>query len=242
MRWSPFLLVAVQLLGCTASDTGPIYSVVLEPYSWVKAPSSVHPESDRAPLVGDSIVTFRLDSGERSSTLVAAGEWGNDERNWSTGQSYLFGFDVRVDTGALRNETVSLARLSRTSAPPTEIISAELSAARGVSVMGRTCFAPDELKDWHRVEFRVRLTDRDTGYLEVFCDRKPIWARTGMRTTFPPICRFSEGCDDAISRPVRFEVQMGLMSDTKTTSPITVQMRRLHYRRIYYVPNRVGQL
>jgi hypothetical protein len=238
--WAPFLLVAMLLPGCTVSDTGPIYHVDSEPYSWVQAPSSVHPVSDRAPLVGDPIVAFGLENGERNSTLVATGEWGGNE--WRTGQTYLFGFDVRVDPGALRNETVSLARLSRTSASPTDIISAELSAALGVTVMGRTCIAPNELHDWHRVEFRVRLTDRDTGYLEVFCDRKPIWARTGMRTTLPPICRLSEGCDDVVSRPVRFEVQMGLMADTRVTRPITVQMRRLHYRRIFYVPNRVGQL
>jgi hypothetical protein len=239
-RWAPFLLVAMLLPGCTAPDTGPIYQVDSSPYSWVKASSSVHPASDRAPIVGDPIVAFRLDTGERNSTLVAAGEWGGNE--WRTGQTYLFGFDVRTDPGALRNEVVTLAQLTRSSASPAVIISAELSAARGVTVMGRTCIAPSELRDWHRVEFRVRLSDRDTGYLEVFCDREPIWARTGMRTALPPICRRSEGCDDVVARPVRFEVQMGLMSDTGVTRPISVQMQRLHYRRIFYVPNRVGQL
>ena len=239
-RWALLLLAVLLLPGCMGSETGPVYQVDSKLYSWVKAPGSVHPASDRAPLVEDPTVTFRLENGERNSALVATGEWGGNE--WRTGQTYLFGFDIRVAPGGIGNEAVSLARLTRAVASPTDIISADLSAARGVTVMGRTCIGPNELGNWHRVEFRVKLTDRDTGYLEVFCDREPIWARTGMRTTLPPICRLSEGCDDVVARPVRFEVKMGLMSDTGVSRPIAVQMQRLHYRRIFYVPNRVGQL
>ncbi|MFY0690402.1 MAG: hypothetical protein JXR14_00605 [Paracoccaceae bacterium] len=239
-RRTCLLLAAVLLAGCTGSGTGPIYDVGSEPFSWVKAPSSVHPASDRTPRVADPVITFRLENGERKSTLVAAGEWGG--REWRTGQSYLFGFDVRADPQTLGDEVVSLARLSRKSASPADIISAQLSAARGVTVMGRTCIAPSELRNWHRVEVRVKLSDRDAGYLEVFCDREPIWARTGLRTTLPPICRQSEGCDSVAPKPVKFEVQMGLMSDAGLSRPIVVEMQRLHYRRIFYVPNRVGQL
>jgi hypothetical protein len=236
--WVFSLIAAVLLSAC--SGTGPIYDVDPELYDWVKAPASIHPASDRAPEVDGPVVTFRLERSERHSTLRAAGEWGGQE--WCAGQTYLFGFDVRLDPRTLSNEQVNLAQLSRTGDPAADIVSVELSAARGVTVLGRTCIAPSDLRNWHRVEIRIRLTDRDAGYLEVFCDRKPIWARTGMRTTFPPICRRSEGCDTVALRPMMFEVQMGLMSGQGVSRPIMVQMQRLHYRRIFYVPNQVGTL
>jgi hypothetical protein len=233
-----FLAAAILLAAC--SDTGPIYPLELAPYDWVRAPESVSPQSDRAPVITDPVVNFRLDRGEKQSTLRAKGEFNNVE--WRIGSTYLYGFDVRLDRRSLRNEHVLLSRLSREGNPAVEIVAVHLDARGGVTVMGRTCIAPAEFADWHRVEVRIKLSDNDNGYVEVFCDREPLWARTGLRTTFPPMCRRSKGCDAPVPASARYDLDIGLISEDGVATPVFVQMRRLHYRPLLYKPNRVGNL
>jgi len=237
LRLVPVFFAAL-LAGC--GGTGPIYPVVAWLHEWVKAPDALVAGSDQAPVIASPVVTFRLDRGQRLSALQARGEWGGVE--WRIGKTYLFGFDVRLDRRSLGNARVALSRLYRAGDPATEIVSVDLDAGRGVTVLGRGCIAPSDLADWHRVEMRIKLSDDDTGYLEVFCDRKPIWARTEIRTTFPPVCRRREGCDTVVAKPVRFNLQMGLMSDEGVANAVVVQMQRLHYRPLLYKPHRVGTL
>jgi hypothetical protein len=225
--------MAVFLAAC--GSTGPIFNVSDALYDWVKAPGAVTPGSDQDPVIADPVVIFRLDRGDRRSTLQTG-------ESWRTTQTYLFGFDVRLDPRTLGGERLDLSRLYRNGAPATELISVQLDARRGVTVLGRACIAPAHLATWHRVEMRIRLADNDTGYLEVFCDRKPIWARVNMRTTFAPECRISAGCNRAVPKPERYEWQIGLMSARGVARPVTVQMQRLHYRVLFYKPNRVGTL
>ena len=229
------VLAALFLATCAPPGTGPVYSVDAELYDWVKAPEAIDQSSDQVPIIADPVVTFRLAPGDSRSALRAGKEW-------RVGHTYLFGFDVRLDRKSLGNEKVALSHLFRKGDPATEIVSVLLDADRGVTVMGRTCVAPTDLGNWHRVEMRIRLSNNDTGFLEVFCDRKPIWARTKIRTTFPPVCRLHEGCDTDVPKPVRYEWQLGLLSNGGVAKQIVAQMQRLHYRMLYYIPHRVGTL
>jgi hypothetical protein len=234
-RLLPVLAALLLLAACDDGGTGPVYFVDAELYDWVKAPEAIDQSSDQSPIVADPIITFHLAPGDSRSTLRTGKEW-------RVGRKYLFGFDVRLERKSLGNERVALSHLFRKGDPATEIVSVLLDADRGVTVMGRTCVAPTDLGNWHRVEMRIHLSNKDTGFLEVFCDRKPIWARINIRTTFPPVCRLSEGCDTDVPKPVRYEWQLGLLSNGGVSKQIMAQMQRLHYRRIFYIPHRVGTL
>lgn len=232
MRFVFQLMVgALALAGC--GTTGPVFQVEDGLPAWVS--DAVDPASDNTPLISDPVVSFQLMPGERTSAL-RAGE------DWRLGQSFLFGFDVRLDEPIPNQATVTLSRLTRITAPSQEIVSIKLDRQLGVTVFGRSCIAPEDLTEWHRVELRVRLKDDDKGFLEIFCDRKPVWAQNGLRTTMAPICRLADGCDDTISTPVRFTWNVGLMSDAAVPEATAVEMRRLHQRVIFYIPNRIGTL
>ena len=230
-----FLILAQGLLLSACSGSGPIYPVRDALYDWVMAPETVDPAADRLPVIADPIVHFRVAPGERRSTLRTGDRW-------RVGQTYLFGFDLRLERDLPARQRITVSRLMRQGDPAAEILSVDLDAAQGVTVMGRTCVAPADLTRWHRVEIRMKLADNDTGYIEVFCNRKPIWARVAMRTTFPPECRRSDGCDMPLPQPVRYEWKMGVMSETAAQRPVHLQMQRLHYRLLIYKPNRVGTL
>ncbi len=228
-------LLGAALFFAACGTTGPVFPVEDELYDWVTSQQSVDQASDQAPVVADSVVTFRLAPGQRRSAL----ETGED---WRIGQAYLFGFDVRLDPETLGPGAIAISRLSRVTVPENEIVSVLLDRKRGVSVFGRTCIAPDQLSEWHRIEMRMRLANDDTGFLEVFCDRKPVWAQNDIRTTFKPVCRLQEGCDADIAKPARFEWLTGLLAERSVTRRTEIQMQRLHQRVIFYIPNRVGTL
>ena len=234
MRQRLLCLAAAALVAACAGD-GPIYPVEDSLYDWVIAPDAIVPGSAPAPDIADPVVTFRLPRGGRLSAL-RTGE------DWRTGQTRLFGFDIRLNPEKLGRERVEVSRLYRSGDPETVLASVQLDADRGVTVMGRRCIAPEDLGTWHRVEMRIKLRDDDQGYLEVFCDRKPIWAQTGLRTTFPPVCRRSEGCNTALAKPVSYEWRMGLLTDRPVSRPVSIQMRKLHHRLLLYVPHRAGRL
>ncbi|MEM1076786.1 MAG: hypothetical protein AAF665_08275 [Pseudomonadota bacterium] len=227
------LLLTAVLSAC---GNGPIFRVDDDLYDWVKAPSAVDPASDYTPLLEGQTVRFALDPGNKHSALVT----GDD---WRLGQTYLMGFDVRFERLPGGNTPIVLSRLVRTgAASPVEIASVQVDQRRGVTVMGRECIKSPELGNWHRVEMRMKMSNGDTGYLEVFCDRKPIWAMTKIRTTFAPGCRLSEGCDSDVPKPVGYEWRNGLMMDQKAGTSVVAYMRKLHYRLVFYVPNRAGNL
>lgn len=227
------LVAAVLLL--PSCGNGPIFPVEDALYSWVTAPESIEPASDRAPEIRDDIVRFSLAPGERRSALRTA-------EDWRITQTRMTGFDVLVDPSALGKQQITLSRIYRRGDPAAEIVSVLLDADRGVTVLGRQCIAPEALGSWHRIEIRIRLRDDDKGFLEVFCDRNPVWARTAIRTTLPPVCRRSEGCSAAVPQPVRYEWQVGVMADRPVSAPVSVQMQRLHHRVLFFIPNRPGTL
>ena len=227
-------LIAFVLTACT--DTGPVFptSSILD--GWVAASDALDPRSDRAPVITDDVVKFRLARGERRSMLRPTEQWEVEE-------TFLFGFDVRLDRKALGRSlggrSLLLSRFVRQGKPETDLVEVKVDARQGVTVMGRRCIAPSELGNWHSVEIRINLTDGDTGYLEVFCDRKPIWAQAGFRTTLPPICRLSEGCNKGVPKPVQFEWQVGLLSKSPVGHEVKVEMQRVFYHRLFVIPNRV---
>ena len=227
-----YLIAGLFLAAC---GTGPIYPDVDWLNDWVKSPNAVDASSDQAPIIADPVVNFHLNRGDRTSAIQAGEEW-------SVGQTFLLGFDVRLDPSSLGQEKITLSRLTRKGSPAVEIASVQLDADYGVTVFGRTCIPAAELSKWHRVEMRIKLSDEDEGYLEVFCDRNPIWARINMRTNFAPECRYGEGCQTAVTKPERYNWRVGLMADVPVSQKISLQMQRLNHRRLYYKPNRVGTL
>lgn len=229
------VFLAWLLTACNETGMGPVYPTPEQLPEWVVSADAVDPRSDRAPVVDDPLVTFRLGPGDRRSALRAGQDWRLTNR-------YLFGFDVRLARGALAGQRVTLARLKRLGSREEELVSVEADTRRGVTIFGRTCIPAAELGNWHKVEIRIRLADDDTGFLEVFCDRRPIWAETGMRTTKPPVCRRREGCTTPVPHPVRVEWQLGLLADSGARRGIEVQMRRIYHRLLFVIQNRVGTL
>lgn len=236
MKFPAAALCALALMAACAGQTeGPIFSIADGLYPWVEAPTSIDPQSENTPQFNDPTVTFALAKGDRRSTLRTGDEW-------RIGQSYLIGFDIKVDPARLAGERVVVSQLVGSGPPEAKIAAVELDAKRGVTVFGRQCIPSEQLAEWHRVEMRIKLSNGDTGYLEVFCDRKPVWARMDIRTTQPPVCRLREGCTVDVAKPARFEWRIGLMSKRPVRQPVRVDMRKLHQREIFYVPNRVGTL
>ncbi len=228
--------LAVGLLSA-CSEVGPVFPTSQNLDAWVTAPETVDPASDRAPNVAGQVVTFRLARGERRSALQTGREWGLE-------QSYLFGFDIRLDQTALPRKPMVISRFLRSGATQgeTELFAVMLDSRRGLSVMGRTCIKPEDLVHWHSVEMRIELADDDSGFLEVFCDRRPTWVQSRMRTTLPPTCRRAEGCTKPVPRPVQFEWQIGLIPAGQAAGDITVQMKRIFYHRLFVIPNRITAL
>ncbi|MDQ2091834.1 hypothetical protein [Marimonas arenosa] len=241
-RLGPLCAALVALLLVACADVGPVFPTPNYFDPWVSAEDTLDPRSDRAPLITYRTATFRLFPGESRSAL-------RTDKDFGLGQTYLIGFDLRVDRRQLTNRPVTLSRVLRTTgteaadgSPATQIISVELDARRGATVLGRSCIPPAQLGRWHSIEIRIAMADNDTGYIEVFCDRRPIWAQENFRTTLPPICRLREGCTRGVPRPVKFEWQLGLMADGRLARGLEVQMRRIFYHRLFVIPNRVHTL
>lgn len=226
-------LAALVLAAC--SDTGPIFPTPEHLETWVTDPAAIDPGSDRPPQLADPVARFRLARGERLSALRAGRDWGTD-------QTYLFGFDIRAERAALDARPVTVSRFLRRGDRPTPLVSVQVDARHGVTVMGRSCIPAAELGTWHRVETRIRLADNDSGFLEVFCDRRPVWAQSDFRTTLPPTCRLSEGCTTPVPRPARFEWQLGLIAPQGAPRAIAVDMQRIIHHRLFVIPHRVPAL
>ena len=227
------VLGSLVLTGC--SDTGPIYATSSTLQPWVVEEGSVHPQSDRVPIIEQDVIGFTLTRGQRRSMLRA----GDD---WLLGQTYLFGFDFRADRKTLGNRPVVVSRLVRKGKPERVLAEVKADARNGVSVLGRRCIPANAMEDWHQIEMRIHFADSDTGYFEVFCDRKPIWAQSNMRTTQPPVCRKSAGCTRPVQKPVAFEWQFGLLAKGRATRTIKSEVKRVFYHRLFVIPNRGNQL
>ena len=229
-----FMLASLALSGCT--ETGPILFVPSQAYTKrVAETCSVLPGSDLAPTVISESTRFKLAPGEKCSALKVG-------EDWQIGHNYLMGFDVRLDQNRIGPRPVTLARLVRTGASETELASVRLSRKNGITILGRSCVPPADLGGWHTIELRIALSDTDSGFLEVFCDRKPIWAQDKFRTTLPPVCRHSEGCATRVQKPIGFEWQVGLMARQGVARRMMVEMKQIFYRRLFVIPHRIGNM
>lgn len=113
-----------------------------------------------------------------------------DGRKWRVRQTFILGFDVRLDPNALGRDKVDLARLTRKGGPTVEIASLQLGTERGVTVFGHACIPPSQLSQWHRVEIRIKFSDKDTGYSDAAARlllRHPITATAPRRSAFEPL-------------------------------------------------------
>ncbi|WP_134643096.1 hypothetical protein [Pseudaestuariivita atlantica] len=240
MKRSLALLLLTLFLGACASE-GPIFpiDVEFEDVRWVLEPDAEASFSQQTPTFTDTprevITSFQLRPGQRNTALETG-------QRWRLGHTWLFGFDIRAKASELPRVPVDVARFVRISAPEELLARVQLDATNGITVMGRRCFTPSDLSQWVRVEMRVRIRDDDQGFLEVFCNRKPVWAMDKVRTTFAPPCRRADGCTTPLAEPARFRFQMGMMSARAQPRTAAIQMRRIHRRGLLYIPNRVGNL
>lgn len=223
------------LLLANCSETGPVYPTSSDIQPWVMAAESRDPAADRAPKFDNPVVHFALAPGERRSSLHTG-------RRWTTDMNYLMGFDVRVRPETLPRDRVTIGRLVRRGPTEEELLRVVLDPSRGVTVLGRTCIPRAKLHQWHSVEVRTRFADDDTGFMEVWCDRRPLWAQSHYRTTLPPTCRRSEGCTMPLKGAASFDWQFGLISPRPAPRPISIEMRRIHTHRLFVIPRRVEEL
>ncbi|MEZ5714251.1 MAG: hypothetical protein R3D85_03175 [Paracoccaceae bacterium] len=190
-------------------------------------------------MIAGQTVRFHLAPGQRRSSLHTSHAFG-------LGQTYLLGFDIHRGATPLPARPVTIARLMRGTgtpgAPETEIAAIRLDARNGITAFGRQCIPAAQLTRWHSVELRVAMADDDTGYLELFCDRRPVWAQQKTRTTLPPPCRRAQGCTRPVPPPVRYDWQLGLIAAGPVRQPLGLDMRRIFYHRLFVIPNRVGTL
>lgn len=232
-----FALVALGLAAC--ADTGPIFPTSDRLDPWVSASESADPRADSPPVVNGDRARFHLSPGQRRASLHTSHAFG-------LGQTYLLGFDIRRGATPLPDRPVTIARLMRTTATPgageSAIAAIRLDARNGVTAFGRQCIPAAQLTRWHSVELRIAMADDDDGYIELFCDRRPVWAQQNIRTTLPPPCRRAQGCTRPVPRPVRYDWQLGLMSPGVARRPLDIEMKRIFYHRLFIIPNRVGPL
>ncbi|WP_170482006.1 hypothetical protein [Ruegeria arenilitoris] len=100
------LLLLITLSASACGGNGPIFPVPSDLDDWVKASDTVDPDSDRAPILTDPVVTFQLERGDHLSALKFSD-------GLVTGQTRLLGFDIRADPSSVGDHIVDVTRLIR---------------------------------------------------------------------------------------------------------------------------------
>lgn len=216
-------LAVLLVAGC--SEVGPVFptSDQLEP--WVRGAQTQDARSDMPPVIAGERVVFRLGRGQRRSVLLSG-------RGWRIRQSWLIGFDMRMAREDLPQRPVAVTRVAQSGVREVGLALVTADARHGVRAMGRACIAPEEVEAWHAVELRFTLAADRTGFLEVFCDRRPVWARSGVRM----VRHTADGAE------ARFSWELGLIAARGVARDVTVEMRRVFQHRLFVIPNRVGRL
>lgn len=225
-----FALCFVILTGCTSQ--GPVFPMLPNLAEWQVHVSQIDPSSDVSPMLGEHAARFRLDRGDQRSLLVR-------EDEWAVSRKFLLGFDVAVRQAPGGSKPVTVARLVQPENGEAALISIDLDPQKGIAVSGQTCIPADQMSDWHRVEVRVHFAEGPQGYVEVFCDRRPVYALLELETGYPPGCRDNAACGQVRQEPVPYEWQVGLVSGVPLTTPVDVELRRMQQRPLVWTPNRV---
>ena len=218
------------LAGCTSQ--GPVFPMVPNLTEWQISEDQIDSVSDVRPALSEHSARFRLAQGDQRSLLVREDEWSNSRK-------FLLGFDVMVLQSPSVSQRVTLARLVRPDPPNRALVSVDLTAQSGITVAGQACVAADQLAEWRRIEVRVFFSEARKGYVEVFCDRRPVYALLELETGYPPGCGDNAACGRMLDDPVPYEWQVGLVSERPVGAPVDVQMRRMQQRPLVWTPNRV---
>lgn len=274
------LLAAVLLAACqTAASTGP--EAARAAPGWLPVKFAVGERSTPPPTFADPEIVFKVNRGDCSPrtdrrgasdcatktnrSVITTGD------SWRIGHQYLFGFDFWIDPGlthrGYRNaravktngfsSRLSIARWEGDRYPNNQLFDVKVDATRGVTFMGRTCIPPSEFGRWHRMDIRMRWADDETGFLEVRCDRRPvfsgqpIYAVSNVATNRALDCYRENHCVPGFDKdPQRFNMQLGILFDQEVVNGravfprippegLTVKIRRPIARRLYVIFSRV---
>ncbi|SIS56953.1 hypothetical protein SAMN05421759_101480 [Roseivivax lentus] len=227
------LAFALSLCGACAPPTGlsqpaseapPLPDYVHERYF-------IEPASSRRPERGAEALRFALTPGGCSPgpgcarSAIATGE------AWQPGHQTMIGFEIRVPRDfAHRGPGLSVARFRAGRGGPL-LIDMTLDRDRGLTAFGRVCLPPEVFGQWRRVYLRMAWAQDETGFVEIRCGRGDILSE--------PVIYAAEGiATHPPGAPARYDLHLGLVADRPVSRPVTVEMRRILWRRLYVVLGR----
>lgn len=236
------------------------------------------------PTVSGDEITFTVHQGDCSAIADRRGASDCADRNtrsvisagadWRLGHQYLYGFDFWIDPGLThpgfrtpratrtggQSSRLSIARWEGDRYPNNQLFDVKVDATRGVTFLDRTCVPPTDFGNWHRLDIRMRWASDDTGFIEVRCDRRPVYsgrpifAASGIATNQALDCIPENHCDPTVMKnPTRFNMQLGVIFDAEVVNGrkvfprippdgLTFKVRRPIARRLYVIFDRVEAL
>jgi hypothetical protein len=110
-------------------------------------------------------------------------------------KSVEYAFDILVPAGFTYNETlkyrpfgsIEIAGWQHTPGIKNHLYEMHLTPRKGIVFENKPCISPSEYGKWNRVKMQVRWTLKNDGFLQVFCNDRPVYALRGQNL-IPPGC------------------------------------------------------
>ncbi|MHA7875981.1 hypothetical protein [Roseivivax sp.] len=154
--------------------------------------------------------------------------------SWQPGHRNMFGFEILIEPETLPRQTpLTLARWQAGPEGPV-LLEMTLDARHGLLVENRRCVGPAGFGTWRRVYLRILWSKAPSGYLEVRCG-------TGALATMPVIYAREGIATHPPGAPPRYDLSLGLIAGRTLAAPAEVRLRRIIWRRLYVVFDRVAQ-
>jgi hypothetical protein len=257
-----FLLAACQIDTNNGGNSGPTRGL--------PAGFGVGSNSATQPVVQGSEIIFKVNQGDCSSRNYGDGRGENDCANmntkseiatggrWRLGETYKYEFDFWIDPTLTHrghetsnaiytnnfNSRLEIARWQGEGYVKNHLYDVEADTTRGVTFLGRTCVPPSQFGSWHRFEMRIRWANDETGYIEVKCDGRTVYADTKVATNQAPHCFLENHCEPGVFKdPDRFNMQLGILFDKEVVNGqpmfprippngLTIKMRNIQVSRV----------
>lgn len=193
---------------------------------------SNHPFNAVQPATAGGVTAFTIHDKQCSKTDYGDGRGesdclnGNVRSNLAYGtwtklnQSVEYRFDIWMEpsfnyrgffnshaTGYLLDSMDSRLRLASWEGPLLHNFIYILKADKyhGITFLGEQCQSPGQFGQWVTFAMKIRWASDKTGWIQVSCDDRVIYARDGLATTQAPHCYITNQCEPgAAKNPKRF--------------------------------------